>query len=88
MPARNSVDTECTQEAIRNVIDARDLVRMRISGFRDFPVGGENAEELVVRIARSTASAYLGFKSVLVDSQALDLCFESRIGDAEPSGGS
>jgi hypothetical protein len=83
MPIPKSDGAECKQEAIRNVICAKDLESMRVSGFRDFPFDGENAGELVVRINASTASAYLGFKSIFVDSQALDFCLEGRIGDAE-----
>jgi len=83
MPVPKSDDEECKQKAIRNVIGAKDLVPMGVSGFRDFPFGGENAGELVVWIAASAPSAYLGFKSIFVDPQALDFCFEGRIGDAE-----
>ena len=33
------------------------------------------------------ASAHLGLKPILIDSQALDFCIEGRIGDAQLSGG-
>ena len=54
---------------------------------RDFPFVGENAIEMIVRITASTASADLGFKSIFVDSQALDFCFKGGIGDSKLSGG-
>ena len=71
------------EKTIHNALSAKELAPMRVSGFRDFALSGENAEGLSARVAASAESACLGLKSKFVDSQALDFCFEGRIGDAE-----
>jgi hypothetical protein len=69
--------------AIHNAFGINELEPMRVSGFRDFPLNGENAEAMSIQVAAPAESACLGLKSKFVDSQALDFCFEGGIGDAE-----
>lgn len=72
----------CKMKAIHNAFGTNDLERMKVSDFRDFPLDGKNAEGTSIQVATSAASTCMGFKSIFIDSQALDFCFEGRIGDA------
>jgi hypothetical protein len=77
-----SSGARCKEKAIYDAFGINELEPMGLSGFRDFPSNGENAEGLSVQVAASAESAYPGLKSEFADSQALDVCFESRISDA------
>jgi hypothetical protein len=72
-------------KTIYNAFNARELAPTGISGFLNFAFDWENAGRMSVLLATSPASACLGFKSIFVDTQALDFCFEGRIGNAELS---
>lgn len=82
MPVPKFAGARCKKEAIHNALSTKGLEPVRVSGFRHFPSNGENSEGMSVQVAAPAASAYLRFKSIFVDSQALDFCFEGGIGDA------
>jgi hypothetical protein len=79
-------DQGSKHNATRSRLRIYKLAYVRVSDFRDFPVGREIPERMSAQVAMSGGSADLGFKSIFVDSQALDFCFKGRIGDSQFSG--
>jgi len=72
----------CTEGAIHYPLNTKELEAMTGLGFSGFPAGREKRGGNAFK-ATSSASAYLGLKSIFVDSQALDFTLESRISDAQ-----
>lgn len=85
--APSTAAARCKHNAIGSAHRICELAKVCVLVFRDFPVSRENAEGWLHKIVSPAASASLGLKSVFVDSQALDFCFQCGIGYTELGGG-
>lgn len=83
MPVSKSASAICKQEAVCNVIGTKDLEPMRVSGFRDFPFDGENAEELPHGLLRRQHQPTWDLNRYL--SIPKRLIFASRVESGTPS---